>query len=121
DLVLLYLNVYLDSLRTRDSELHRRLIQELEAPHGFTTFFRFFSGSLTDVKVAPQEALSVFWRSLKQVAPPDMERGLRAMFVSSLEQFSLTPSVEILEDGQESPGPFDDSAAGQSVFVSPGA
>lgn len=119
DLVLLCLNDFLDALRLRDGELHRRLVQELEAPHGFTTFFRFFSGSLTEVKVASLEALSVFWRGMETVAPPESLRGLRAMFVSGLEQYSLTPPAEILQGGQESAGPFGDLSVEESVFISP--
>lgn len=119
ELLLLALNDALDSLRSRDAALHERVVQELQEPHGFTTLFTFTSRSLTDVKVASDDALAFLWKSLERIAPADVLPGLKAMLVTSLEQFSLSLSPSVLADAQEVDHPLADITQGESAFEAP--
>lgn len=89
ELAVVALNAFLDSLKDLYPGVHAEVLQAMERPQGFTTFFNFTSGTLTELKLGLAESLAFFWKLLESAVPAELLGNVQVMLTSSLDQFSL--------------------------------
>ena len=89
ELAVIALNAFLDSLKDLYPQVHGEVLTALDRPQGFTTFFNFTAGTLTEIKVGIPEALVFLWKILQQAVPTELQGNILVMLTSSLDQFSL--------------------------------
>jgi glyoxylase-like metal-dependent hydrolase (beta-lactamase superfamily II) len=116
DLTLLCINDFLDAVRNRDANVHRWLLDELQAPRGFTTLFSFTSGTLTELKVSPEAALSVLGETLARLTPDETATTLKSLLRTSVEQYALVPPPELAASSATESGSSGSEATPKSIF-----
>ena len=89
ELAVVALNTFLDSLKDLYPEVHSNLLKAMASPQGFTTYFNFTAGTLTEMKVGVSESLAFFWKLLEQTVAEELLGNIHLMLSSALDQFSI--------------------------------
>jgi glyoxylase-like metal-dependent hydrolase (beta-lactamase superfamily II) len=112
ELAVVALNAFLDSLKELYPAVHGEVLKALERPQGFTTFFNFTAGTLTEMKVGIPESMAFFWKLLEQSVPVELHGNIQVMLTSSLDQFSLPSPRQFASAGGEGGEMLEASDAG---------
>jgi len=93
DLVLLALNNFLELLDINFSEIKSFFIEKFQKGNNFTSPFTFSGGTISGIKISPDNALLQVFAMIGVVEDPETRQHLKAMFLDTLDQLHITFNI----------------------------
>jgi hypothetical protein len=101
DIVVLALNNFLELLEINFPDIKNFFIDKFQKGNNFTSPFIFQSGTISGIKISPDNALLQVFAMIGAVDDPEIRQHLKAMFLDTLDQLHIKFTVATDEPDNE--------------------
>ncbi len=94
DLAILGINNFLELMGINFPEIREKFLQLFQKGNEFTSPFEFSAGTVSGIKISPDNALLQVYSMIGQVEDKEIQQHLRAIFMDSMEQLDIHFNVQ---------------------------